>query len=184
MPVDPGDHVIEAHAPNAKPWRSSLSIHDADRPSVEVPKLEAVATPIAEPAAAPVPVPIAPVSPSADIDDVKPARRVPLWRDVTTVSSAMVGVAGVALGAYFGLHAVALNHDAANECPAGRCTPTAATTSDHAVSSADASTASFIVGAVGLGVAAVLLVTRHASTPEVTAAMDGRGGSVGWVARF
>ncbi len=183
MPVDPGEHVIEAHAPNAKAWRATITIHgDGEMPSVPVPALEVVAPSLAEPGPA-APLPNAPpLEPTPS--DASAGPRVPLWRDATMVSTGIVGVAGVALGAYFGLHAVALNHDAEDGCPRGRCTPTAATTSEHAVASADASTASFIVGAVGVGVATVLLLTRHASAPAVTAMIDGRGGSMQWVARF
>jgi hypothetical protein len=185
MPVDPGDHAIEAHAPNAKPWRSTIAVHgDGETPSVAVPALE-IAPTVAEPAAAAPPAPptVAPL-PSLASSETPLAPRVPLWRDATMITAAIVGVAGVAFGTYFGLHAVALDRDAASGCPGGRCTPGASTTSDHAVANADASTGAFIAGGVGLGLATVLLLTRHAKVPNVTASIDARGASVGWTARF
>jgi hypothetical protein len=100
------------------------------------------------------------------------------------VGSAAVGVAGVALGSYFGLHAIALNHDAADGCPAGRCTNGAAATSDRATSSADASTVTFAIGAAGVGAAVVLLITRGAGDVPVTAGIERKGAAFAWGARF
>jgi hypothetical protein len=138
-------------------------------------------------AAPPAPVGVAAAPPATEgnatlAPDAKP--RVPLWRDGVTVGAGVVGVIGVALGSYFGLHAIALDRDAAAGCPGGRCTTGAASTSDRATASADAATGAFALGGVGIAAAAVLLVTRHASTPPVVALVDGHGAYVGWAARF
>lgn len=40
IPFDPGPHVVTAEAPGHKPWRTELSLAQADRRSVSVPRLE------------------------------------------------------------------------------------------------------------------------------------------------
>jgi hypothetical protein len=186
VPVDPGDHTVEARAPGATAWRATVTIHgEAEEQSVSVPALEplpvVVTVPVSPPAAvAALPQQMPPAAPPERAE----RRGVPLWRDATMVGSAAVGVAGIALGSYFGLHAIALNHDAADGCPGGRCTNGAATTSDRATSSADASTVSFAVGAAGIGAAVVLLITRGAGEVPVTAGIERRGAGFAWKARF
>jgi hypothetical protein len=185
-PVDPGEHTVEAHAPGATTWRATVTIHgDAEEQGVSVPKLEAIPAAVVgpPPPAATVAAPAPQTVPAAPPEE--PQRpRVPLWRDATMVGSAAVGIAGVALGSYFGLHAIALNHDASDGCPAGRCTNGAAATSERATSSADTSTVAFAIGAAGVGAAVVLLVTRGAGEPPVTAGIERRGAAFAWKTRF
>jgi hypothetical protein len=185
LPVDPGEHTVEAHAPGATTWRTTVTIHEeAEEQGVSVPALESLPVVITippSPAAAVLALPQA--SPAAPLEQAQ-RRGVPLWRDATMIGAAAVGIAGVTLGSYFGLHAIALNHDAAGGCPAGRCTNGAAATSERATSSADASTVTFAIGAAGLGAAVVLLITRGEGEPPVTARVDRRGAGFAWEARF
>jgi hypothetical protein len=100
------------------------------------------------------------------------------------IGAAVVGVAGVALGSYFGLHAMAKNRDASADCPAGRCTSAAEAASESATSSADLATVSFVIGAAGLGAATYLLFTRHPTPPPVTASVSPSGAWIGWRGAF
>jgi hypothetical protein len=177
VPLDPGTHSIEASAPGMKSWSASVTIKSGgDAQSISVPPLEQ-----APPAPAPLPEPPAPTP-----DRPAPSSRaVPLWRDGAMIGAAVVGIGGVALGSYFGLNAISLNQRAASECPAGKCTNDAATTSGRANSSADASTVSFAVGAAGVAGAAVLFFTRRANVGGgVTMGASPTSAWVAWTAHF
>jgi hypothetical protein len=176
VPVDPGERAIEARAPGMRSWHATVTVHpDGDAARVSVPPLEALPPPSIAPPAAQPDRPVAPRRPS-----------VPLARDVVTAGAGAFGVAGLALGSYFGLHAISLNQQAAAGCPAGQCTNDAAATSQRATSSADTATVLFAVGAVGVAAAAVLLFTRHPvpAAANVTAGAGPHGGWIGWHASF
>ncbi len=181
VPVDAGDHTVEAKAPGAAAWRTTLTVHaSGESQNVAIPALEAL-PPLGPGIVATAPEP-QPTTSAPLVSEAPHAPGVPLWRDATMVASATVGVAGLALGSYFGLHAIALNRDAGGECPAGRCTNGAATTSDRATSSADASTVAFGVGAAGVVAAVVMLITRpaHAGSGAMTASVTTHAALLGW----
>jgi hypothetical protein len=158
VPADPGAHVVEAKADGFLPWRGSVTLAaDGDAKTLEVPAL----TPAP---AEPPPPPTAAASQAAP----PPAPPSMLLRDVATVGLAAVGVAGVALGSYFGVKAINLEHAAQGECPNGRCTQDAASKSRSATSNADLSTGAVAIGVAGLAGAAVLLFTRHAPPVEAS----------------
>jgi hypothetical protein len=170
VPLDPGAHTVQASAPGCKPWTAEIAIGPAhDLQSVAVPPLEPAPRELAPTEGAPVPIASAaptiapPPSPAPEVSSVSP------WRDGAMVGAAALGAVGVGLGSYFGLNAITLNQHAASECPAGRCTNQAQSTSANATSSADASTVSFAVGAAGVAAAAALFFTRHASAVHTVA---------------
>src|SRR5262249_49799358 len=50
LPVDPGEHSVQARAPGRKPWTTSVVIgRDADKKAVDVPPLDAIPTAEAPP---------------------------------------------------------------------------------------------------------------------------------------
>jgi hypothetical protein len=181
LPLDPGAHALEARAPGMRPWHEELTIGpEGDAQTVSVPTLDP--EPVAPPPPPPEPAPSS--SPHAAVPPSPPAAPLP-WRDIATVGAGVVGLAGVVLGSYFGLHAISLENQAQAGCPGGRCTNAAATASDSAATSADFSTAFFATGAAGLGAAALLFFTRPAAGASALSVQPGaHGGSVSWSVRF
>jgi hypothetical protein len=183
LPLDTGPHVVDARAPHRTAWRASFTIdRDGQASVVEVPLL----APAVEPAPAPVAPPPAPIetpAPAATPTPVPPPTAGTNGRRVATIAAAATGVAGLGLGAYFGLRAIALSNEAKGGCPADRCTAGAAATSDHATTAADVSTAAFAIGAAGLGVAAVLYFTDLGAS-RVAVAPTTSGASFVWRGNF
>lgn len=148
--IDPGHHVVTAHAPRRKPWTGAVDIgpeHDVQTVSVGALVLEA-----ADEAAAPVPA----ASPAAD------ASASPTSEDASTSTPGSwkrpagwivggVGVAALGAGAVFGVLAITKSSDAKSKCSPSSCTDPAAVSENQ-----DAKTAATISDvAIGVGVAAV-----------------------------
>jgi hypothetical protein len=149
IPVDPGRHVIEAKAPEKKPWSSSIdvaarqtdarvtvSLEDEPRPVAVAPPPPAASTP-----------PPAPPPPSGSASTST-------QKTIGIVVTA-TGVVGLALGSFFGLEAMSKNNSAllSKNCPTStKCFasgPGLALTSD-ARTFATASTIAFTAGAVAV----------------------------------
>jgi hypothetical protein len=62
LPIDPGDHTVEATAPGHKPWSTKVTVAASGSASVQVPALEPLPQAPAPPAAAPAPPPPAPTT--------------------------------------------------------------------------------------------------------------------------
>jgi hypothetical protein len=180
IPIDPGDHVIEATAPGRAPWRQAVVIGArADTQSVLVPALvDAVAqdspssapsAPVGRPAATPRPAPEVDASSyGSSPRDQAPAT--PAGVNAPAWIALGVGVAASGLGAYFALHANSLKDDADGNCPNDGCSALGATQNSDAIKFANFATASFAVGLVGFGVGAILFATRAASHSAASAA--------------
>ncbi len=178
VPIDPGEHAVEAHAAGFARWRSSVSVEaDGQSKELDVPVLQALPPAPPEPVATPAPAP--PPAPAPE------PTASPWLRDGLMVGAAAVGLAGIASGSYFGLHAISLENGAKGSCPAGRCTDGAVSTSSSATTNADFATGTFIVGGVGLAAAAVLLFTRpHSAPPAAMGIVVPGGAALQWSGRF
>jgi hypothetical protein len=145
--IDPGHHVVTAHAPRRRPWSSAVDIgpeHDAQTITVGALVLDASDAP-------PPPPPPPPAT------DVTPA---PASPDTATLGSwkrpagwivGGIGVAAVGAGAVFGVMAITKSSDAKSKCSPSSCTDPAAVSENQ-----DAKTAATISDvAIGAGVAAV-----------------------------
>jgi serine/threonine-protein kinase len=149
LPVDPGDHRVEASAPNRKTWSTTVAVRagPSEQP-VDVPALEVATTGTP------------PVQPVAHPEGRSSAGGAP--RTLGFVGLA-VGVIGVGIGTYFGIDAI----NKKNEANAGGCGDTTCPTPhgidlyNQAGTSAAVSTISFGVGIVGLAAGAYLLLFRH-----------------------
>ena len=163
IPVDPGEHVIEAVSPGKQPWSSKVQVTgDAAKVSVDIPKLQASAEPAA-PAAAPV-VTAAPgnVAPASD-KPVGSAQR------MTGLVFGGVGVVGLGLGTFFGLQASSKWSDAKGKCtdyPYG-CGAEGADLRSSAHSQATVSTVAFVAGGALLATGVVLYLTAPAKKESV-----------------
>jgi hypothetical protein len=182
VPLDPGEHRFEARAPGRKPWQTAIVVRgEASTVDVAVPALEVdpnappvpppappgpVAPPVIVPPVAaplpPAPVPAPSPEPPPTSNGLRP------WSYV----AAGAGLVSVAVGVGFGLSASSSWSDAHNACPGNRCTsPSAVNEGTSAGHSADASTAFFIVGGVGVAAGVVLyLLSGSHDAPAPAAA--------------
>jgi hypothetical protein len=166
IPVDPGEHVIEATAPGKKPWSSKIQVgSDAAKVAVDIPKLEAHGGDTAPPpVAAPATTTTTVSGPPAD----KPASS---WSGQKTaaVVTAGAGVVGIGIGAFFGLQASSKWDDAKAACtsyPKG-CDNHAADLGKTAKENATISNIGFIAGGALLAAGAVLYFTAPSKKENV-----------------
>jgi hypothetical protein len=165
VPVDPGDHAVKATAPGRAPWATTVSVTQAGNQVVTVPVLApgtATAVSTASPGA-----PEQGSAAGAGAGDVETPQRSGLFtgpggtQRVLALTSATVGVAGIAVGSYFGATMLARKSDyQKNQGPSGNClNPECQTASHDAVAAGNVATVAFIAGGVALGAGAVLWVT-------------------------
>jgi hypothetical protein len=154
IPVDVGEHSVEATAAGYKPFTATVKVsRDGELVEVTVPKLE-----IATPASA-APPPVAPIS-AATSEAPAPLPKTSSRRTIGFVVGG-VGVAGIAVGAVTGLMAMGKSSDAKRTCSNdGPCANREAVdASDSAKTFGLVSTVAFIAGGVGLAAGAALVLT-------------------------
>jgi hypothetical protein len=176
IPVDPGDHVIEASAPGKVRWSESLVVGaKGDSKTVTIPPLEGAPASDATAEVAPVSGRTATIH-AATTADGSPSAPEPT-PDAGKGSGSLapawialgVGVAAAGVGTYFALHALSLKNDADQGCPNDLCTAQGASDNADAIKSGNFATASFIVSAVGIGVGAILFATHSSPHPSSAA---------------
>lgn len=166
LPVDPGEHEIVATAEGKKPWSAKVTIpKGAGVTSLSVPALEDLpiaADPVPAPGAAP-----APAEPSKG-----GSQRTLGW----VVGG--VGVAGLAVGAAFGLSALSLKSDRDAHCSSGNlCDQEGVDKDGDARSAATISTIGFVAGGVLAATGIILVLTAPKGSTRV--GVSGRGLFVG-----
>lgn len=172
MPVDPGEHWIEARAEGKKLWRQSVEVGpDADQKSIELTALEPEEAPKSE--APPPPVTPPPVAPPATRAPAPPPdRKVDSGsgdgQRLIAYALGGVGVIGVGIGSYFGLRAFSQWSDSSDACPNGRCTADGAEAAKDARTSADISTVGFAIGGVALAAGTWLFLTSGSNSSAET----------------
>jgi hypothetical protein len=169
VPVDPGRHVIDAKAPGRRPWSLAVELTPAQTRTVTVPVPEPSAD---APKAAPTPAPDM-NGPSASTPSPTSTQRTLGW------VTAGVGAGALALGAYFGLRAIAQN-DASNadgHCTSQSCDDVGASARRDALAASTRSDVAFVAGGALLAVGVVLLLT--APTPASTTALRSRPAGTG-----
>jgi len=150
MPVDPGPTRVEARAPGKKPW--SVEIKVAEGPSSQVLEIAELAN--------------APQSLSTDTAGVLSEKLAPhdpgaTQRTIGYVIGA-VGIVGLAVGGYFGYHAMDLNKQSKAQCRAddpNACTSEGAAMREDAKSAATISTISSIGGGALVATGLTLVFT-------------------------
>jgi hypothetical protein len=165
IPVDPGEHLIEAAAPGKQPWSSKVQVAgDAAKVSVEIPKLQASSEPAATPASSAPAVTTSVGSSPPPLD--KPASSA---QRVTGLVVGGAGVVGLGLGAFFGLQASSKWSDAKGKCsdyPYG-CGTDAADLRASAHSAGTVSTVAFVAGGALLATGVVLYLTAPVNKQSV-----------------
>jgi hypothetical protein len=165
IPVDPGEHTIEASAPGKEPWSSKVQVGgDAAKVSIEIPKLKSSSTSAAPVTAAPVVTTTTTNAPPSD----KPASDGSTQR-VTGLVLGGAGIVGVGLGTFFGLRASSKWSDAKAACtdyPYG-CGTEGTDLRASASSAGTVSTIGFIAGGALLATGVVLYLTAPSKKESV-----------------
>jgi hypothetical protein len=169
IPVDPGEHVIEAVAPGKQPWSSKVQVGaDAAKVSVEIPKLEPTG---GQPAAAATTPAVTTTPGNTPPASDKPASG--SGQRMTGLVLGGVGVVGVGLGTFFGLQASGKWSDAKNKCtdyPYG-CGAEGTDLRSSASSAASVSTVAFVAGGALLAAGVVLYFTAPSKKESVALAV-------------
>ncbi|MGD0678841.1 MAG: hypothetical protein ABSC94_25835 [Polyangiaceae bacterium] len=190
VPVDPGEHLIEASAPGKVQWKQSLLVGpNADSKTAVVPVLQT--SPIQDTPPAP-----PPSAPSASAGHAPPATdagrssRVSVAapeqaarRSQASSAPAWValglGVAAAGAGTYLGIRALSERNDANRGCPNDICSAEGESENNQAIRFANYATAGVAVGAAGIGLGTILffvyagpshaaLDAKTESVPKVT----------------
>jgi hypothetical protein len=203
LPVDPGDHALEAHAKGKQPWSTHVTVGDtADAQTVTVPALDD--TPPETPVVATPPEDTDANKPSKAVADVPPASDASIGSAQRTAGIVVgsVGVALVGLGTYFGVSALSHANTANQVCPpnanntcAGSEVANGMNEESSAKSAALASDVMFGGAIVALGVGVVLYLTAPRAaqaSPLATPAAESsflpltffHGGGAGYTMRW
>jgi hypothetical protein len=154
IPVDPGSHVIDANAPNAHKWSTTVSVGASGATAtVTVPALE-IEKVVAAPPPPPVVVTEAPK---------KSGQR------VAGIALASVGLAGIAAGSVFGVLALTKNNQALEKsnCPTSTlCNANGISLTNDARTFATVSTVGFVAGGGLLALGAVLFFSAPKNRTE------------------
>lgn len=179
LPIDPGEHRVEASAAGKQPWRRTVVVRAGSRtqnvvvgPLQNDPRNAAVA---AVPVAASKDTPVATATTtttSADLTRKDLAPSAEENRGSTQRTLALVvagaGVAGLAAGTYFGVQAIDKSDSAKRVCPNSPCSDRAAVDlNDEARRSATLSTVSLAAGGTALLVGGLLYFTAPKNKPSV-----------------
>jgi Tetratricopeptide repeat len=169
IPVDPGEHVIEASAPGRELWSSKVQVGgDAAKVTIEIPKLKSSST-----TTPPTTTPPMTTSPVITTTTNAPPSDRPRPDGSTQRVSGLVlggaGIVGVGLGTFFGLRASSKWSDAKGKCsdyPFG-CGTDAMGDRSSARSAGTVSTIGFVSGAALLATGIVLYLTAPSKKESV-----------------
>lgn len=165
IPVDPGEHLIEARAPGKAPWSSKVQVGpNAAKVSVEIPALQAEGA-----APAPVASPIVTTTTTTtEPPSDKPASDGAAQRTTGLVLGG-AGIVGVGLGTFFGLRASSKWSDAKEKCtdyPYG-CGAEGTDLRSSASSAGAVSTIAFVAGGALIATGVVLYLTAPSKKESV-----------------
>lgn len=168
IPVDPGEHVVEARAPGREPFREVVEATGSEELTVVVPQLALVTEDASE---AP-PEPAAAVVAEPGLADDTATHDSSQGSTLTTagIAAMAVGAVGLAIGSYYGLRALSLKKEA--DCPTS-CEGEAYDKQQQAYDAGNVSTVAFVAGGVLAATGATLYVI---GAPDDTAAASGPSG--------
>jgi hypothetical protein len=171
IPIDPGLHVIEASAPKKKAFSAKVEVSPKQTTAQVTLTLEDEPVVAAAPGPTPAPSPAGPAPGAGD----QPPAAAPGSSSQKTIGAIVggAGLAGVAVGAVFGVVAKSKNDEAlqpGNCRTSSYCTPQGLALTNDAKTAATASTIAFGIGAAAVAVGVVLWLTApSASTLGVRA---------------
>jgi hypothetical protein len=170
IPLDPGSHTITADAPGKATWSATIDLVEGENKTVQIPQLgsDAVgpaASPLAPAPAALAANPTARAQPVASPPEPANPPKTPTSSPFTTTRGragfaiGSVGVATLAVGAYFGLRASSKWSEAKEHCVNLACDRPGIDLRDEAAFSGNVSTALVAVGAAAAATGVVLILT-------------------------
>jgi hypothetical protein len=187
-PIDPGQHVVKATAPQKQPWQSTITVSPQKQTvPVNVGRLLDVGeaahaevakapSPVAPQAQSPAVVPLAnPPSPPPGSDTAIPPGRTQRYLALGAMG---LGVAGLGLGTVFGLLAESKFKASDNEaggCTANKCGQAGLDTRATGLTFATVSTVGFVVGGIAAAGGVVLFFTAPKSTTTTAALVPTAG---------
>jgi hypothetical protein len=188
LPIDPGEHRIEARAPGRISWATTVTLPpNGATLSVDVPQLGAATSSTSPlPAASPEPVPptqpappeqpapdVAAPSAAVSVAAAEPAGR---WQQPLGIALGGAGVVALALGSYFGLRAMSKNSDLEKICH-GPCTTVQGRDLNDQAHSAAGLANVFVIGGLALAAAGAVVYLTAPRQDSLQVAL--RGGASG-----
>jgi serine/threonine-protein kinase len=176
VPVDPGEHTIAASAPGRRPWSTRVSLREGQHQQVVVPLLDAEGAAPSQPSAQPTPV-VTPDPPD------QPSERSGFGaQHAIAIAAAGLGVAGVVVGAVFGVKTMDDWSEAKEHCDESaprRCDDTGVELAASAKQSGLVSTIAFAVGGAALAAGVILWFTAPSLSDEESAVYIAPGAAPG-----
>ena len=170
VPVDPGAHVIVATAPGKQAWsRSATAKQGASTTVVEVPALAAIAA-----SDAPREAVGTTTLTSGALDGVTPPPEEPSGnrggaQRAAGITLVGLGIAGVALGTYFGVQTMSKGDAAERACPSSPCSDKSAVElNEEAKRAGTIATVSFAAAGGALLAGAIVFFTAPKNGPRVS----------------
>ena len=178
LPVDPGDHKIEASAPGKKTWSTVINIgKSADKKTATIPALEDES----KVAVAPVPAPAPETKPAPPVakTETAPAQPAESPKEASKGSPLKIAglvIAGVGVGSVFGINALGKKSDSDAHCIDNRCDAIGTSLREDGRSAGTLSTIFVGVGAAAIVGGVVLWATAPSasSSVSVSASVDPR----------
>jgi serine/threonine-protein kinase len=172
IPVDPGEHVVEAVAPGRLSWSSKVKVGpDAAKVSVEIPKLKPADAEHPATASAPVVTTTTTTTSTTEPPADKPVNGTA--QRTTGLVFGGAGVVGLGLGTFFGLQASSKWSDAKSKCTdyPFNCGAEGTDLRSSAHSAATVSTVAFVAGGALLATGVVLYLTAPSNKQNVALAV-------------
>jgi PEGA domain-containing protein len=166
LPLDPGEHTIEASAPGYEPWHTRITVAAVRKTvTITVPPL----TPISVPADSPPAKVEGSPAPAPAEDESRSATRPSASRALAWTSAGLAGAAIVA-GSVFGGLAFGARDTAQSDCPNNRCVPGGLAEIARARTYATVSTVGFGVGIAAAAATAYFWIRSGGETSPRTSA--------------
>jgi serine/threonine-protein kinase len=172
LPIDPGDHAVEATAPGKSPWKKSVHVGtEAGQQTIEVPSLEDL------PVTTPTPGTTSGATQVAPPEQPPPEKKGLGTRAIIGIAIAGAGVVAAGVGGVFGILALSNKSQSDAYCGVGgdanACYPPGVQPRRDAVS--DGNIATILLGSGAALAAGGIVVWLTAPSPQATSvAFDGR----------
>lgn len=189
VPVDPGDHTVEATAPRFVSWSTKITVgKEGTTTTISVPALEPAPEPSPRATAAPATtlVPPPPVSPSPQPPPEAEGRGT--TQRVVGIVVGAAGIVGLGLSVGFAANAKSTYNASLADCEPGKpnlCTQDGVNQRNSALNSGNIATVALVAGGVATAAGLVLWLTAphsHASSSQAALSLvpvvgDGLGGA-------